>query len=109
MRRVPVLAVVLLLMNLPVALRAAAVPDAGDSSVPAASAAPAVPAKESSEGRLPIGVGVKVSTRGLGGEVAVAVSHRSNVRFGFNAFSYGHTTATTLAPTLLCPGDRALP
>src|SRR5260221_11578954 len=26
-----------------------------------------------------------------GGEVAIAVSHRSNVRFGFNAFSYGDT------------------
>jgi hypothetical protein len=34
---------------------------------------------------------VKVSTLGIGGEVAIAVSHRSNVRFGFNAFSYGHT------------------
>jgi hypothetical protein len=34
---------------------------------------------------------VKVSTLGIGGEVAVAVSHRSNVRVGFNAFSYGHT------------------
>lgn len=94
MRRVLVLAVVSLLINLPVALRAAAVPDAGDSSAPAASAAaPAAPANKSSEGRFPIGVGVKVSTLGLGGEVAVAVSHRSNVRFGFNAFSYGHTFA----------------
>jgi hypothetical protein len=93
MRRVLVLAVILLLMNLPVAPRAAAVPDAADSSTPAASAAPAAPAKESSEGRFPIGVGVKVSTLGLGGEVAVAVSRRSNVRFGFNAFSYGHTFA----------------
>jgi hypothetical protein len=34
---------------------------------------------------------VKVSTLGIGGEVAIAVSHRTNVRFGFNAFSYGHT------------------
>jgi len=94
MRRVLVLAVALLLMNLPVAVRAAAVPDDGDSSAPAApAAAPAAPANKSSEGRFPIGVGVKVSTLGLGGEVAVAVSHRSNVRFGFNAFSYGHTFA----------------
>jgi len=92
MRRVFVFAVVLLLMNLPAARLAAAMPDDGDSSSsPAPAAAPAVPAKESSEGRFPIGVGVKVSMLGIGGEVAVAVSHRSNVRFGFNAFSYGHT------------------
>jgi len=93
MRRVLVLAVVLFLLNLPVVLLAAAMPDDENSSAPAASAAPPLPAKESSEGRFPIGVGVKVSTLGLGGEVAVAVSHRSNVRFGFNAFSYGHTFA----------------
>jgi hypothetical protein len=92
MRRVFVFAVVLLLMNLPAARLAAAIPDDWDSSAPPAPAsAPAVPAKESSEGRFPIGVGVKVSMLGIGGEVAVAVSHRSNVRFGFNAFSYGHT------------------
>jgi hypothetical protein len=54
-------------------------------------AEPAVPAKQSSEGRIPIGIGVKVSTLGIGGEVAVAISHRSNVRVGFNAFSYGDT------------------
>jgi hypothetical protein len=92
MRRVFAFAVVLLLMNLPAARLAAAIPDDGDSSAPPAPAsAPAVPAKESSEGRFPIGVGVKVSMLGIGGEVAVAVSHRSNVRFGFNAFSYGRT------------------
>ena len=92
MRRVPVFAVVLSLMNLPAVRLVAAAPDAADSSArPSPAAAPAVPAKESSEGRFPIGVGVKVSTLGIGGEVAVAVTHRSNVRFGFNAFSYGHT------------------
>src|SRR5712664_4961983 len=93
MRRVSVFAVLLFLMNLPAArLAAAAMTDDGDSSAPPASAAaPAVPAQGSSEGRIPIGVGVKVSTLGIGGEVGVAVSHRSNVRFGFNAFSYGHT------------------
>src|SRR5713226_9063881 len=93
MRRVSVFAVLLLLMNLPAArLAAAAMTDDGDSSAPPASAAaPAVPAQGSSEGRIPIGVGVKVSTLGIGGEAAIAVSHRSNVRFGFNAFSYGHT------------------
>src|SRR6266849_5998660 len=77
MRRVSVFAVLLFLMNLPAARLSAA--------------APAVPAQGSSEGRIPIGVGVKVSTLGIAGEVGVAVSHRSNVRFEFNAFSYGHT------------------
>jgi hypothetical protein len=91
MRRIPVFALSLL-MILPAVRLAAAMPAATDSSAPPVpAAAPAVPAKESSEGRFPIGVGVKVSTLGIGGEVAVAVSHRSNVRFGFNAFSYGHT------------------
>jgi len=95
MRRVSVLAVLLLLSNFLMARLAAAMPDSPDSSsAPAAATAapaPAASAKESSEGRIPIGVGVKVSTLGIGGEVAIAVSHRSNVRFGFNAFSYGHS------------------
>src|SRR3984893_2495160 len=90
MRRVPVFAVSLLLTSLLTARLAVAIPDSPDSS-PAPAAATAAPAKESSEGRIPIGVGVKVSTLGIGGEVAIAVSHRSNVRFGFNAFSYGHS------------------
>jgi hypothetical protein len=94
MRSVPVtvFAVALFLMNLPAERLAAATPNAADSSAqPAPAAAPATPAKESSEGHFPIGVGVKVSSLGIGGEVAVAVTRRSNVRFGFNAFSYGHT------------------
>src|SRR6266446_2799573 len=89
MRRVFVFAVVLLLLiNLPEPRLAAAVTDAPDSAATPAPEAPPAPAKGSSEGRIPIGVGVKVSTLGIGGEVAVAVSHRSNVRFGFNSFSY---------------------
>ncbi len=36
-----------------------------------------------------IGVGVKLSLLGVGGEAAIAVTHRTNVRVGFNAFSYG--------------------
>src|SRR6266478_3098180 len=91
MRRVSVFAVLLLLINLSASRLAAAVPDAPDSAATPGSEAAAARAKGSSEGRIPIGVGVKVSTLGIGGEVAVAVSHRSNVRFGFNAFSYGHT------------------
>lgn len=90
MRRVPTFAVLLLLINSVTAGLAVANGDSPDSAVPEAAASPA-PAKQSSEGRFPIGVGVKVSTLGIDGEVAVAVSQRSNVRFGFNAFSYGHT------------------
>jgi hypothetical protein len=35
-----------------------------------------------------VGAAVKVSLLGVGGEVAMRVSHRSNVRAGFNAISY---------------------
>jgi hypothetical protein len=90
MRRVPTFAALLLLINFATAGPSAANTDSPDSAVAEAAATPA-PAKQSSEGRFPIGVGVKVSTLGIGGEVAVSLSHRSNVRFGFNAFSYGHT------------------
>src|SRR5712664_2206287 len=99
MRKAHRFMLLLLLLNVPALRLTAAMPDA--SSAPAAAAAPAptaaatpaVPAKQSSEGRIPIGVGVKVSTLGIGGEVAIALSHRTNVRFGFNAFSYGDTFA----------------
>jgi hypothetical protein len=40
---------------------------------------------------MAIGIGVKASTLGIGGEVALPVTHRSNVRVGFNLFNYGHT------------------
>jgi hypothetical protein len=97
MRRVPAFAVLVLVTNLSMSGLAATKPDSPDSSAGSApapappAASPATPAKESSEGHIPIGVGVKVSTLGIGGDVAIAVSHRTNVRFGFNAFSYGHT------------------
>jgi hypothetical protein len=38
-----------------------------------------------------IGVGVKLSLLGVGGEAAIAVTHRTNVRVGFNAFSYSRS------------------
>src|SRR6202045_3087339 len=94
MRRIQIFTMALLLTSVS-ASPMAAMPDSPDSSAAPAPApnatAPAAPAKESSEGRIPVGMGVKVSTLGIGGEVAVAVSHRTNVRFGFNAFSYAHT------------------
>ena len=41
-----------------------------------------------------VGVGVRVSSLGIGGEIAVAVSRHSNVRSGFNAFSYKYNFAS---------------
>lgn len=90
MRRVHVCTGLLLLANFATAGLAAAHADSPDSSAPEAPLPP-VPSKQSSESHFPIGIGVKVSTLGIGGEVAVGLSQRSNVRFGFNAFSYGDT------------------
>jgi len=90
MRRVSVFAVLLLLANFLTAGVAAANADSPDSSAAEAPLPPA-PSKQSSESHFPIGVGVKVSTLGIGGEAAVGLSQRSNVRFGLNVFSYGHT------------------
>jgi len=93
-RKISAVALLTLFLSLPRAMRAAAFPDDSDPASPAASAAssaPAAPAKGKGEGRVPIGVGVKVSTLGIGGEVGLALTHRSNLRFGFNAFTYGDT------------------
>jgi hypothetical protein len=38
-----------------------------------------------------VGVGVKVSTLGVGAEVAARVTHRANVRAGFNVLGYSRT------------------
>jgi hypothetical protein len=61
------------------------------ASAPEASPKPAAPAPNSSKERLAVGIGVKVSTLGVGADVALPVTHRSNARFGFNAFNYDHT------------------
>ena len=87
---------------LQISARAADLPDHGAGGAKDEAAAVATPeptpgvpakfpAKGSHENRVEIGVGVKVSTLGIGGEAAVPVSHRTNVRVGFNAFSYGDT------------------
>lgn len=94
MRKLSVLALLALFFSLPRAARAGALPDDTDLASPAANAAaatPAIPSKGKSEGPLAIGIGVKVSTLGIGGEAAVALTHRSNLRLGFNYFSYGNT------------------
>ena len=43
---------------------------------------------ETTEDRGKVGAAVKLSTYGGGGEVAVSVTHRTNVRAGFNVISY---------------------
>ncbi len=51
---------------------------------------PAVPAPPAARKQRPsgIGVGVRLSSLGIGGEVAVPLTQRSNLRGGFNAFGY---------------------
>jgi len=91
MRKISVVALLVLLLVSPASMRAANLPDDSDTATPAANAAPAAPAKGKGEGGVPVGIGVRVSTLGIGGEVGVALTHRSNVRVGFNYFSYGDT------------------
>lgn len=52
---------------------------------------PASPASLSPEGPRRIGVGVKLSLLGIGGEAAVALTKRINARGGFNFFNYSDT------------------
>lgn len=76
----------------PVALAAApsdAVPPPKGSSPNPASTLPA--GKHSSERHLSVGLGAKVSTLGIGGEVAFPATPRSNLRFGFQLFNYTRT------------------
>jgi hypothetical protein len=64
----------------------AALPASLAASSPALPAAPSNP-----EEPRKIGVGVKISMLGIGGEAAVALTKRINVRGGFNLFSYSTT------------------
>ncbi|HWZ56151.1 MAG TPA: hypothetical protein VNZ63_08785 [Verrucomicrobiae bacterium] len=52
---------------------------------------PASPAPANAEGPRRIGVGAKLSLLGIGGEAAVALTKRINVRGGFNFFNYSDT------------------
>lgn len=63
-------------------------PNADASPASPASPAPASPIPFGSEGPRRIGVGVKLSLLGIGGEAAVALRKRVNVRGGFNFFNY---------------------
>ena len=64
--------------------------DRGSRGSAEATPAPAAPGS-ASDSRIAIGVGVKLSTLGIGGEAAIPLGHRSNVRVGFNLFNYSHT------------------
>jgi hypothetical protein len=89
-RKISIVVLLVLFLGLPRAMRAANLPDDSETAAKAAASASPAPAN-GKEGGIPIGVGVKVSSLGIGGEAAVALTHRSNVRVGFNYFSYGDT------------------
>lgn len=82
-----------LLFNLAFVTHAAGLPDDSDTTSPASGTATAAvsPAPPAGRERIAVGIGVKVSTLGIGGEAALPLTHRSNVRVGFNFFSYGRT------------------
>jgi hypothetical protein len=65
-----------------------AVSSAAVAAVPEPGAVPPAPGT-SREAR--VGIGVKISTLGIGGEVAVRVLRRANVRGGFNALGFSHS------------------
>ena len=54
----------------------------------AATVTPTAAKSESSASEHRIGIGFKTSLLGLGADIAVPVTHRSNVRFGFATFNY---------------------
>jgi hypothetical protein len=65
-----------------------ALSDATAATVPEPGAGP----KQAGTAREPrVGIGVRVSTLGIGGEVAVRVLNRANVRAGFNLLGFSHS------------------
>jgi hypothetical protein len=60
-------------------------------SIPAPAASDKDSKKPRKKGHLPVAVGVKASTLGLGVEAAVPVSRFANVRGGFNGFEYSRS------------------
>ena len=55
---------------------------------PGASPEPSPTPAAAQSSRWRMGAGVRLSSLGIGGEVAVALTRRTNIRGGFNAFSY---------------------
>ena len=58
------------------------------AAAPAAGALPRRSVQVDPEGWGRVGAGVRISTLGAGGEVAVALTHTTNLRGGFNFFTY---------------------
>jgi len=56
------------------------------------------PKSTSSDTPFSVGIGFKASSLGLGGELAVPVMWRANIRAGFNLFSYSHTFSSDGVP-----------
>jgi hypothetical protein len=48
----------------------------------------------SSTSGIPIGVGLRISTLGLGLEAATSVTERTNIRLGYSAMNYDYSTTT---------------
>ena len=65
-------------------------PYANAAASPSLPAAPAAAPARGTDSSRRIGVGVKVGTLGVGGEVAVRVLQRANVRFGFSGLGLGY-------------------
>jgi hypothetical protein len=65
-------------------------PEANAAASPSLPAAPAAAPASIEPSSRRIGVGVKIGSLGVGGEVAVRVLHRANVRFGFSGLSLGY-------------------
>jgi hypothetical protein len=90
-----VLQLVLIFVFAPAFVVIASADDSNESETRSLPADP-LPARQPNSAKEPgtpiaIGIGVKASTLGLGGEVGVPITHNSNVRFGFNLFNYSHT------------------
>jgi len=63
---------------------------AGSTGPTAPRAAAAQKRSKSKQSQFGVGIGIKASTLGIGGEVAVSLARRLNLRAGFNQFNYNH-------------------
>ena len=87
MRKISVFAC-LLFLSIAIPSSLCAAPDESERE---AASVPALPSKSSERTPIAIGVGVKVSTLGIGGEAALPLARNANVRGGFNEFNYSHS------------------
>src|ERR1700730_15882818 len=107
MKRLALLAIVLLLLfgflpsfcfsqsAVPLTSNHASIATEGDQTAPSGPESAALPAQVASTSEGPrVGIGVRFSTLGLGGEVAVRLANRINVRGGFNALSIHHNVTS---------------